>query len=134
MSMQTILRCLCYSLVQKRTAPTSPKIPAIPKVDAEEPSAAPLALFAALPLAVLAPELVAVFAELDPLGEPLVLVGETVPDPESFTAVLRQLLSVPAMIVARAEKTWAPVPSFRATLKLVLDWRSTSQVKEVPVC
>ena len=44
------------------------------------------------------------------------------------------LLSVPAMIVARAEKTWAPVLSFRATLKLVLGWRSTSQVKEVPVC
>jgi hypothetical protein len=39
-------------------------MPAIPKVDAEVPSAAPLALLAALPLAVLTPELVAVVAEL----------------------------------------------------------------------
>ena len=44
------------------------------------------------------------------------------------------LVLEPAIMVAWPEKTWVPVLSLRAALKLVLAWRSTSQVKEVPVC
>jgi len=122
---RTVVRPMSLSsIIQKRTAPTSPNMPAIPKVDTEEPGAAPLALLAVLPLvavAALVPELDAVndVPLDDPLGEP-VLVGEGKPDPLSLIAVLRQLLLVPAFIVTWAEKAWAPVLSLRATLKLVL--------------
>jgi len=83
-------------------------MPAIPNVEAEEPSAAPLVLLGLLALAVLVVEglveLAVVVPALDTLVDPLVpVVGELDPDPESLTAVLRQLESVPGIIVACPE-------------------------------
>jgi len=71
----------------------------MPKADAEEPRAAPLVLLGLLPLAVLVPVPVEVTVALAGLEE-LPLVAELDPDPLSLTAVLRQLVLVPAMIVA----------------------------------
>lgn len=76
----------------------------------------------------------ATFAELAETPPP-VAVPVLVPAPEpplSMTAVLRQVSSVPALIVAKAAKAWVPVESLRETIKLVFAWRSTFHVKEVP--
>jgi len=117
-------------------APTRPKRLAMPKVDAEEPTAAALVLLAVLLLllAVVEPEPAGVVVALAAAEELPPLVAATEPDPLSLMAVLRQLVLEPAIMVAWPEKTWVPVLSLRAALKLVLAWRSTSQVKEVPVC
>lgn len=117
----------------------------MPKVDAEEPRVAALLLLAALPVEVLvaAPERVEpvepvelepVVVALAPPEELAPLVAAPEPDPLSLMEVLMQLVSEPAIIVAWPEKAWVPVLSLRAALKLVLAWRSTSQVKVVPVC
>lgn len=90
--------------VQKRTAPTSPKRPAIPKVDTEEPRVALLVLLGVLPLEVLVAEPESVVVALLAAPEELPLVGEVEPDPESLIAVLRQLVLEPATIVAWPEK------------------------------
>jgi len=122
-------------------------------VDADEATkAALLVLLGLLPLAVPEAELpllwddaalvgvaLAAFAELAaeiplPVAVPVpVAVPEPEPEPLSMTAVLRQLLSVPGLIVAEAAKACMPVLSLRAAMKLVLAWRSTSHVKVVPV-
>jgi len=126
-------------------------MPAIPKVDTEELRVAPPDLLAvlvevlvAVPEAVpleRATELAAVVVALLPAvpeeaapEEAAPLVAEPEPDPLSFTAVLTQLVSEPAMIEADAENAWVPVLSLIAALKLVPAGRSTIQVKEVPVC
>jgi len=134
-------------------------MPAIPKVDTEEPRVAPPDLLAVLLVEVLvaapdavplerATELEAVVAPAAPVEaapveaapeeaapeEAAPPVAEPEPDPLSLTAVLTQLVSEPAMIEAEAENAWAPVLSLRAALKLVPTGRSTFQVKVVPVC
>jgi len=75
----------------------------------------------------------ATFAELAETPPPVAVpVLVPAPEPLSMTAVLRQVSSVPALIVAKAAKAWVPVESLRETIKLVFAWRSTFHVKEVP--
>jgi len=75
----------------------------------------------------------AAFAELAEIPPPVAVpVLVPAPEPLSMTAVLRQVSSVPALIVAKAAKAWVPVESLRETIKLVFAWRSTFHVKEVP--
>jgi hypothetical protein len=124
-------------LIQKRAAPTSPKSPAIPKADAEEPTAAALDLVGVLlPLLEVREGDWLPVADVVALAEPeeALAVAEPDPDPLSLMAVLMQLVLVPAMILTWAENAVAPLLSLRAQLKLVLAGRSTSQVKELPVC
>jgi hypothetical protein len=74
----------------------------------------------------------ATFAELAETPPPVAVpVLVPAPEPLSMTAVLRQVSSVPALIVAKAAKAWVPVESLRETIKLVFAWRSTFHVKEV---
>jgi len=112
-------------------------------VDADEATEpALLVLLGLLPLAVPEAELPPLWDDAAPVGVVLAAVAELAeiplpvavpapvaePEPLSMTAVLRQLLSVPALIVAKAAKAWVPVSSLREAIKLVLAWRSTSHV------
>jgi len=102
--------------------PADPFLDELVELDAEE---------------VLVPVPVPVPVPLDELPEgpaaPL-LVGPELPEPLSATEVLRQLESLLASMVTIEEYTVLPELSLRATLKLVLAWRSTSQVYVSPVC
>jgi len=106
----------------------------MPKVDAEEPTVAALVLLAVLLPTVVEAEPECVVVALAAAEELPPLVAEPEPDPLSLMAVLMQLVSEPATMVAWPEKAGVPVLSLIAALKLVPAWRSTSQVKEVPVC
>jgi len=99
-------------------------------VETEEPTVAAFVLLGLLPLAE------DVLEAVCELLVSLVVLDATlaVPEPESRTAVFKQLVSLPETILAMAEKAWAPVLSLITALKLVLAWRSTSQEKEVPCC
>jgi len=94
----------------------SPKRPAMPKVDTEERTVAAFVFVALLPLAVGVPEPVACELLLPVLDATL----DAVPEPESWTAVFKQLVSEPATMVAWPENARVPVLSLRAALKLVL--------------